>query len=248
MSGHSKWNNIKGRKSKQDAIRGRFFTRVSKEIILAVKEGGPDPEANLALKNAINRAKAVNMPNDNIRKVIEKYSGGEGENFEEIYYEGYGPGGVAVLVKAATDNRNRTSASLRHLFSKYGGNMGETGCVSWMFENKGVITLPESSISEDELLETVLDAGGEDLNASDGIYEIYTDPLSLHLVKEVLDDKGIKTDTANIIMVPKNTVELNDEARATKVLKLMEALEEDDDVQDVFSNFDIPSEMMEKIA
>jgi len=248
LSGHSKWHNIRLKKGKQDAIRARAFTRASKEIIIAVKAGGPDPNTNLALKNAIERAKEVNMPNDNIKRVIEKASGGgEGTQLEEIIYEGYAPGGVALMVKVATDNRNRSSAEIRSLLIKYGGSLGETGCVMWNFEKKALFQIPKESISEEQLLEIALEAGADDLKSGEEFYEITADPTSFARVKEGLAAKNIQIESAEITYIPQNTVSPSP-SEAGKIIKLMEQLEELEDVQGVYANFDIPDEVLEKIA
>jgi len=247
MSGHSKWHNIKVRKEKQDGTKAKFFTRVSREIILAVKHGGPDPDNNLTLKNAIERAREVNMPNDNIKKVIEKAAGGgEGTQLEEIYYEGYGSGGVAVMVKAATDNRNRTSSAVRAVFTKYGGNLGEIGCVRWSFKHLGSILVPVSAVGEDRLMEIIMEAGAEDMQISDGFYEIQTAPEIFAQVRDAVVKARIPVDSSEITMIPQNTIRpTNDEAE--KLLKMLRFLEELDDVQAVYANFDIPDDVLEKL-
>ncbi|MCL5774388.1 MAG: YebC/PmpR family DNA-binding transcriptional regulator [Firmicutes bacterium] len=248
MSGHSKWHNIKVRKSKVDAVKGKLFTRVSREILMAVKQGGSDPENNFRLKMAVQKAREVNMPMDNIKRVIEKASGeGGASNLEEIIYEGYAPGGVAVIAEAATDNRNRTAADIRNIFARYGGNMGENGCVAWIFKKKGLITINSSLMKEDELMDIALEAGAEDLKLSEETFELTTEVAAFSKVKQVLDDKGIKYEEAEITMIP-STVITVDKKDASGVLKLMEALEDNEDVQHVYANFDIPASIMEEIA
>lgn len=246
MSGHSKWHNIKIKKSKVDNIRGQVFTKISKEIHMAVREGGPDPDNNYRLKMAVQKAKDNNMPGDNIKKTIEKAVGGSGTDFEEIIYEGYGPAGVAVMLQAATDNRNRTAAEVRRIFTRNGGSLGESGCVSWMFEKKGLIFVPENIIDEETLLGIALDAGAQDLNEADEGFEVTTEPTSLTEVRKVLDEKKVAYDSVEITWIPKNTVKVSDDD-AGKVLKLVEDLEENDDIQQVYANFDISKEFMEKM-
>ena len=251
MAGHSKWANIKHRKSKQDAIKGKIFTKLAREIIVAAKQGGGDPDANFRLRIAIEKAKANNMPNENINRAIQKGIGGnEAENYEEIVYEGYGPGGVAITLKIMTDNRNRTAGEIRHLFSKNGGNMGETGCASWMFDRKGYLAVDRESVdlTEDEILLLGLEAGAEDIKIEDNLIEIYTQPEDFEKVKTNLEEQGFKFSEAEIDLVPQNTVTVTDLEQAKKLVKLMDALEEHDDVQDVFSNFVIPDEIMEQIG
>lgn len=246
MSGHSKWANIKHRKGKQDAQRARIFTRLGKEIIVAAKQGGGDPENNLRLKNVIQKARAANMPMDNITRVIQKATGElAGVNYEELTYEGYGPGGAAVMVEVMTDNRNRTAADVRHIFSKYGGNLGETGCVGWMFEKKGVITIEKEGLGKDadEIMMIALDAGAGDVQEDDDNFEITCAPEDFGVVDAAVRESGLNPIAAEVALVPQNTVALegND---AVKMLKLMDALEDHDDVQNVFSNFDIDDELI----
>lgn len=247
MAGHSKWKNIKIRKGKVDAQRGKLFTKVSREILMAARAGGPEPESNFRLKVAIQRAREVNMPTSNIERVIEKATGGgDGSNFEEITYEGYGPAGVAILVEAATDNRNRTAAELRTTFSKLGGNMGESGCVAWLFERRGVLTVPVGGTDEESLLMAALEAGALDMKAADESFEVYTEPTDLHAVKDAVEAAGFAVEAAEFQQIPKNTVELGRDD-APGVLRLMDALEDLDDVQNVHANFDIPSEVLEEL-
>ncbi len=250
MSGHSKWANIKHKKAKADAQKGKVFTKLGREIIVAARQGGGDPNGNFRLKMAVQAAKTANMPNDNIQRAIQKGAGGaEGANFEELTYEGYGPGGVAVMINILTDNRNRTAGDIRHLFSKHGGNMGETGCVSWMFSSKGQIMLDRSkvSLSEDELMLVCLDAGAEDLKVAEDAVEVLTAPGDLEAVRQALIDRGIEIESAGISLIPENTVEVTDTEQAGKIIKLMDVLEDHDDVQDVYANFDVPDEIMEQL-
>lgn len=248
MSGHSKWHNIRVKKSKTDAVRGKMFTKVSREIYMAARQGGGDPNTNFALKNAIVKAREVNMPADNIKRVIEKAAGGgDGSQFEEVLYEGYGPHGVAVMVEATTDNRNRTAADLRHLFSKYGGNLGENGCVAWLFQKRGIIAFPTTAVNEETLLDVAVTAGADDIREADDTWEVETPPESYFAVLEALDKAGLKPDSSEITMIPSTTVELG-KSEAPSVLKLMEALEDLDDTQNVYANFDIPSDVLEEVT
>ncbi|MGI5853074.1 MAG: YebC/PmpR family DNA-binding transcriptional regulator [Bacillota bacterium] len=238
MSGHSKWANIKHKKEKSDSAKAQAFTRVTREIIIAAREGGPDPEGNFRLRLAIQNARSVNMPNDNIQRAIKRGSGGEdGANLEQVTYEGYGPAGVAVIVETMTDNRNRTAADVRHLFSKYGGNLGENGCVAWMFNRKGylVIEMEDKPFTEDQVSEWAIEGGAEDLEVSDGIIEIYTAPEDLQVVQEYLESKGVEFAESETTMIAQNEVTL-DEQTAQRVAKLLDALEELDDVQKVHTN------------
>jgi len=249
MSGHSKWSTIKRKKGAIDAKRGKIFTKIIKEITLATRLGGGDIEGNSRLRQAVMLAKEENMPKDNIERAIKKGTGG-GEGaaaYEEVTYEGYGPGGAAVLVEIMTDNKNRTVAEIRHIFSKHGGNLGENGCVAWMFAKKGSIVIDKKVIDEDALMELVLEAGAEDVKTEDSEYEVITDPGSFEAVKKILDDKGIKHLEARIGMIPSNTVKL-EANKAEQMLKMMEKLEDNDDVQNVYSNFDIDEEVMKKLS
>jgi len=249
MSGHSKWSTIKRKKGALDAKRGKIFTKLIKEITLAAKLGGGDIEGNARLRQAVLAAKEENMPKDNIERAIKKGTGGgEGAaNYEEVTYEGYGPAGVAVMVEVMTDNKNRTVAEIRHIFSKYGGNLGENGCVSWIFSKKGSIVVDKKSIDEDSLMEIVLEAGAEDVKSDGSEFEIITDPLSFENVKKALDIKKIKYLEARIGMIPSNTVKV-EAGKAEQMLKMMEKLEDNDDVQNVYANFDIDEDVMEKIS
>ncbi|MBE3577693.1 MAG: YebC/PmpR family DNA-binding transcriptional regulator [Limnochordales bacterium] len=241
MSGHSKWANIKRKKEKVDAARGRIFTRLAREIIVAARQGGGNPEANFRLRIAIENAKKANMPSENIERAIKRGTGelDQDEQWEEVTYEGYGPGGVAVMVEALTGNRNRTASELRYIFSRNGGNLGEAGCVAWLFEKKGVIRVARTAIpdSEDDFLLFVLDAGASDvqLDEEEGVFEIITEPQDLQKVQEALEKRGIETEEASLQQVPKNRVEVTGKD-AERVVALLEALEDHDDVQNVYSN------------
>lgn len=240
MAGHSKWHNIRAKKSKMDAKRGKLFTKLAKEIQVAARNGGPNPETNIRLRVAIEKALAANMPKENIERAIKKGTGELGsEHIEEVTYEGYGPGGVAILVEAMTDNRNRTAGEIRHIFSKYGGSLAEAGAVSWIFERKGVINIKISDVeNHDEFILDVIDAGAEDVKEEDGLLEIVTDPKDYTVVLDFLKDKGIVIEHSEITYIPKNYVFVSGET-AQKVLKLISILEEHDDVQNVHANFDI---------
>ncbi|MBU0673584.1 MAG: YebC/PmpR family DNA-binding transcriptional regulator [Proteobacteria bacterium] len=249
MSGHSKWANIKHRKGAADAKRGKIFTKLIKEITVAARMGGGDPAANPRLRTAIAAAKAVNMPKDNVERGIKKGTGElEGVNYEEILYEGYGPGGVAVLVECMTDNRNRTVAEVRSFFSKAGGNLGESGCVGWMFDRKGSILVEHEAIDEEKLMDMALEAGAEDMVEDDNVYQVLTAPDKFDLVRETLEQSGLAFIEANIAMIPKNVVDVADEKTARQLMKLIDNLEDNDDVQNVHANFDIPDEIMEAIS
>jgi len=244
MSGHSKWHNIRVKKEKMDAKRGKVFTRISKEIMLAVKEGGPDPDANYRLSTVIQKAKEVNMPNTNIQRAIDRASGElSGEGLEEVVYEGYGPYGVAIFIEAATDNKNRTVPDIRNIFSKYGGSLGESGCVAWMFDRKGLITINTDNTTEEELFEIALESGAEDMKKEGDTYQIITAFEDFYDVKKNLQNKKIPMDSADITMIPQNEVTLN-KSQAETVMNLMEALEDHDDIQNVYANFDIPDDVV----
>ncbi len=239
MAGHSKWSNIKRRKNAQDAKRGKIFQKLSKEIYVAAKQGGGDPEENPSLRLVIDKARAQNMPNDNIKRAIDKAVGShEGESYEEVTYEGYGPGGTAVMVNCLTDNKNRTASTVRLAFTKNGGNLGETGCVAYMFERKGylVIDRAKTEVDEEEMLLQVIEAGGEELETSDDVFEIYTDPQDFMDVKDALEKEGFSFITAEITMLPQTYTSLNDE-EAEKMDHMIDMLEDNDDVQDVYHNF-----------
>ena len=248
MSGHSKWHSIRHKKGALDAKRGKIFSRLNKEIMVAARLGGGDPGANPRLRQAIAAAKAENMPKDNIERAIKKGTGElEGVSYDEYIYEGYGPGGVAVLVEVMTDNRNRAAAGIRHIFSKQGGSLGEAGCVAWMFDKKGLIVFEQDQASEDDIMEVALDAGAEDVITTEDQFEVHTELAAFEEVKQAFDDKGLQYTMAEITMVPQNTVQL-DETQAGQVLKLMEAIEDSGDVQKVYANFDIPDEILKRIA
>jgi YebC/PmpR family DNA-binding regulatory protein len=249
VSGHSKWHNIRLRKGKQDAERGALFTKLAREIIVAAKVGGGNPESNLRLRLAITKARENSMPQDKIKNAIQRGTGEiEGANFEEITYEGYGPGGAAVLVQCATDNRNRTVADIRSIFSKNGGNLGESGSVAWMFgPPQGLITVALDATDEDSLIAAALEAGAEDVKTTADGYEVYTSPADMGSVQEAIQAAGIPTQSAEITMVPTTTVQL-DPKESAQMLRLLERLEELDDVQRVFSNFDIPDDVLEAAA
>lgn len=242
MSGHSKWANIKFKKGKADALRGKITTKIGREITIAVRMGGPDPTGNMRLKLALSKAKANNIPKDNIKRAIAKGQGAtEGSNYEQITYEGYGPAGVAIMVSALTDNRNRTAADVRHVFSK-GGNMGESCCVGWMFKNKGVFTVEkEGAPSEDEVLEVALDAGAEDMETTDDAYVITTSPEDYDAVEKALADHNIEVAMSELSLIPDNTIAVAGED-AEKVQNMIDAFNELDDVQDVYTNADLPEE------
>ncbi|UCD66299.1 MAG: YebC/PmpR family DNA-binding transcriptional regulator [Deltaproteobacteria bacterium] len=249
MSGHSKWSTIKRKKGAADAKRGKIFSRLIKEITVAARMGGGDPEGNPRLRSAIATAKSENMPKDNIERAIKKGTGElEGAVYEEISYEGYGPGGVAVLVDCMTDNKNRTVADIRHAFSKSGGNLGESGCVSWMFDKKGSILVDKETIDEEELMDKALEAGAEDVVEEDNVYQVVTSPDDFEAVREALEADGVKFIEASVSMIPQNVVEVTEEKPAKQILKLLESLEDHDDVQSVSANFDIPDELMEELS
>jgi YebC/PmpR family DNA-binding regulatory protein len=248
MSGHSKWSTIKRKKGAVDAKRGKIFGKLAKEITVAARLGGGDPGGNPRLRAAIAAARAENMPNDNITRAIRRGTGeGGGATLEEVILEGYGPAGVALMVESLTDNKNRTISDVRHLITKYGGNLGEPGCVAWMFDQKGVIVFERDGVQEDDLLEAALESGAEDLQSDESQYEVLTDPASFLEVKEALEAKGFKPVLAELQLRPKTTVRLEEEKSAQQVLRLVELLEEHDDVNDVFANFDIPDRLLEAL-
>lgn len=240
MSGHSKWNNIKNKKEKSDAQRAKIFTKLGREIAVIVRAGGPNPDSNGKLRDAIAKARSNNMPNDNINRCIAKAAGEIGGNdYEEITYEGYGPKGVAVIVETLTNNRNRTAADMRHYFDKYGGNLGQTGCVSYMFDKKGVLIISAEELpDEDSVMMDALDAGAEDFTAEEGIYEVLTAPESFSAVREELESRGYSFLTAEIQMLPQTSVELTDEEDLKNMNKLIEMLDDNDDVQNVYHNWE----------
>ena len=246
MSGHSKWAGIKHKKALIDAKRGRVFTKFIREIMMAAKLGGNDVENNPRLRLAIERAKSFNMPSENIKRAIAKGTGGDAAVLEQVMYEGYGPAGVAIMVEALTDNRQRTSSEIKHIFSKYNGNLGQTGCVGWLFVRKGIIKIEKEKIDEESLFSLILEVGAEDLKTEENEYEVITKPQDLERIKKVLEEKGINISETSLAMVPKSTIKLEGKD-AENLLKLMDGLEGDDDVQNVYSNFDIADEVIEAI-
>ena len=246
MSGHSKWANIKNKKAKGDAARANVFTKIGRELAIAVKQGGPNPDSNSRLRDVIAKAKAANMPNDNISRSIKKASGElNAVNYEEITYEGYAAGGVAVIVETLTDNKNRTASDVRCAFDKFGGNLGSTGCVSYMFSKKGLIVIDGEGLAEDDLMLLALDAGADDVQSDDGVYEIYTLPQDYTAVRENLEKQGLKILSSDIEMIPENYV-TPEESAIPKILNLIDRLEENDDVQNVFHNAVLPEEEEEE--
>lgn len=248
MSGHSKWSSIKHKKAAKDAKKGKLFTKLIKEITVAARMGGGDINANPRLRTAVLAARSASMPGDNIERAIKKGTGElEGVSYEEIQYEGYGPGGAAIMVQVLTDNKNRTVQEIRRIFTKHGGNLGENGCVAWMFDKKGLITVDKLKIDEDQLMSLSLDAGAEDVREEDGLFEIVTRPEEYEKVRERLQREKVPVVGAQVTMVPKNTVTLDGQS-AEQILKLTEELEDHDDVQTVAANFDIPNELLEKAS
>jgi YebC/PmpR family DNA-binding regulatory protein len=249
MSGHSKWSSIKHKKGAADAKRGKLFSKLSRAIIVAAREGGPDPAGNLALQNAIEKARSYSMPKDTIERAVAKGAGtgDDAAAYETIVYEGYAAGGVAVLVEALTDNRNRTASDVRHLFAKHDGNLGTTGAVAWLFERRGVVLVP-GELDEDEVLLAAADGGAEDIARDGSSWQVLSAADDLHRVREALEGAGIAVESAEITMLPKTAVDVEDEATAKKILRLMDALEENDDVQEVYANFDIPERVLEAVA
>ncbi|NPA48626.1 MAG: YebC/PmpR family DNA-binding transcriptional regulator [Thermodesulfobacteria bacterium] len=249
MAGHSHWAQIKRKKAAQDAKRGKLFTKLIREIMVAARLGGGDPSTNPRLRAAIQAAKAANMPKENIERAIRKGTGQEpGTTWEEAVYEGYGPGGVAVLIKSVTDNKRRTVSELRHIFGKCGGNLAEPGAVSWIFEQKGLIIVSRDGIDEEKLLEVALEAGAEDIREYESEFEVITAPQDLEPVQSALKEAGFDIQSSKVTMVPKTTVKLEDEKTVQQMLRLMEALEDHDDVQQIYANFDIPDEIMERVS
>ncbi len=247
MSGHSKWSTIKHKKAKVDSQRAVVFQKYSRELIVSARLGGPDPAGNFRLRTAIEKAKAAGLPNDNIKRAIEKGAGaGSADNYEELIYEGYAPGGVAVVIEAMTDNRNRTAGDIRSFFTKFGGSLGATGCVSWMFDQRGVITFDDSADFE-KLFESAINLNALDITEDDGEYKVYTTVEDFQNIVEGLEKEGFKSVTAELTRIPQNTIEITDENTAGQILKLLERLEEHDDVQNVYANFDIPDEILQKL-
>jgi YebC/PmpR family DNA-binding regulatory protein len=250
MSGHSKWSSIKHKKGAADARRGKLFSKLSRAIIVAAREGGPDPAGNLALQNAIEKARSYSMPKDNIERAIARGSGADtdADAFEHVTYEGYGANGVAVIVEALTDNRNRTASEVRHIFSKNDGNLGGSGSVAWLFERRGVVLVSADGVDEETLTMAAADAGAEDVQLDGSTFEITCAPEDLAPVRDALEQAGIGVESVEVTMVPKTTIRLDEESAAKKLLRLIDALEENDDVQDVYSNFDIPEQVLETVA
>jgi YebC/PmpR family DNA-binding regulatory protein len=247
MSGHSKWAQIKHKKAKTDLERGKAFSKLIRLITVAARQGGGNPENNPRLRLAIQKAREMNMPQENIEKAIKKGTGElEGVAYEEIVYEGYGPGGVAIMVEATTDNRNRTTAEIRHLFSKHGGSLGETGCVSWVFERKGLISFERNKVDEETVMAVAIDAGAEDIRSTETTLDVITTPEDFERVKEAIERSGLQYAVAQVTMVPKTTVSVEGK-QAQQVLSLIEALEDHDDVQEVYANFDVADELLESL-
>ena len=252
MSGHSKWSTIKHKKGAADAKRGKLFSKLTRAIIVAAKEGGGDPSANLALQNAVEKARSYSMPKDTIDRAIAKGSGADADAsaFETVVYEGYGPSGVAVIVEALTDNRNRTAGEVRHVFAKNDGNLGGSGAVSWLFERRGIVVVddPRARSAEDELTLAAAEGGADDVALDGSTYQVTCAPEQLAAVRRAVEDAGFAVDAAELTMVPKTTVEVADENEAKKILRLMDQLDDNDDVQDVYANFDIPERVLEAVA
>jgi YebC/PmpR family DNA-binding regulatory protein len=250
VSGHSKWSSIKHKKGAADAKRGKLFSKLSRAIIVAAKEGGGDPAGNLALQNAIEKAKSYSMPKDNIDRAIAKGSGADADAsaFETVIYEGFGPSGVAVIVEALTDNRNRTASDVRHTFAKNDGNLGGSGAVAWLFERRGLVLVDAAGVDEDELILAAAEGGADDVALDGTTFTVTTDVQFLSAVREAVEAAGFTVESAELTMVPKTTVEVDDEGDAKKVLRLIDQLEDNDDVQDVYANFDIPERVLEAVA
>jgi len=250
VSGHSKWSSIKHKKGAADAKRGQLFSKLSRAIIVAAKEGGPDPAANIALQNAVEKARSYSMPKENIERAVARGAGAdaEGSDYETVVYEGYGPEGVAVLVEALTDNRNRTASEVRHLFTKHGGNLGTTGAVAWQFERRGVVLVSADGVDEDELVLAAAEAGAEDVELDGSSFVITSTPEALSGVREAVERAGLSVESVELAMLPKATVAISDQGIARQVVRLVEGLEEADDVQGVYANFDIPEAVLEAVA
>jgi len=250
MSGHSKWSTIKHKKGAADAKRGKLFSKLTRAIIVAAKEGGPDPAANLALQNAVEKARSYSMPKDNIDRAIAKGAGTDSDSaaYETVVYEGYGPAGVAVIVETLTDNRNRTAGEVRHTFAKNDGNLGTSGAVLWLFERRGIVIVEADGADEDELTLAAADGGADDVALDGSTFTVTSDPTSLAAVRAAIEGAGFTVDSAELTMVPKTTVEVADENEAKKILRLIDQLEDNDDVQDVYANFDIPERVLEAVA
>lgn len=248
MSGHSKWASIKHQKGKADAKRGKLFTKIIREIIVGARIGGGDPDSNPRLRTALNAARAANMPKDNVTNAIKKGTGElEGVNYEEALYEGYGPGGVAILVEVMTDSKNRSASEIRKIFSRGGGNLGESGCVAWMFQKKGLILFEKSTASEDQIMDIALEAGADDVKDAESVWEVTTAPEAFEKVKEAFDKKGLKYSVSEISMIPQTSIKLTGK-EAEQMVRLADALEEHDDVQNMSANFDISEEELQRIS
>jgi YebC/PmpR family DNA-binding regulatory protein len=250
LSGHSKWSSIKHKKGAADAKRGKLFSKLTRAIIIAARDGGPDPDGNLALQNAIEKARSYSMPKDNIDRAIAKGSGADADTsqFETVVYEGYGPSGVAVIVEALTDNRNRTAGEVRHTFSKNDGNLGGSGAVAWLFERRGVVVVDAGGVDEDELTLAAAEGGAEDVALDGSTFQVVSAPEDLSAVRQAIESAGFRIESAELTMVAKTTVAVEDEGDAKKIIRLIEALEDNDDVQEVFANFDIPERVLEAVA
>ena len=250
MSGHSKWSSIKHKKGAADAKRGKLFSKLTRALIVAAKEGGPDPAGNLALQNAIEKARAASMPKDNINRAIAKGSGTDSDSaaYETVIYEGYGPAGVAVIVEALTDNRNRTAGEVRHIFDKNDGNLGTPGAVGWLFERRGIVLIPADGVDEDELTLAAAEGGADDVALDGSSYEVLSAAEELAAVRQAVAGAGFEIESAELTMLPKTTVAVEDESEAKKVLRLIDQLEENDDVQEVYANFDIPERVLESVV
>jgi YebC/PmpR family DNA-binding regulatory protein len=250
MSGHSKWSSIKHKKGAADKKRGQLFSKLSRAIIVAAREGGPDPGGNLALQNAIEKARSYSMPKENIERAIARGAGADADAnaYETVIYEGYGAGGIAILVEALTDNRNRTASDVRAAFSKHDGNLGASGAVSWQFERRAIVLVAADGVDEDELTMAAADGGADDVERDGSTYQITSAPEALSAVREAVEAAGFTVESAELTMVPKTTVEVAEESTAKKILRLVDALEENDDVQDVYANFDIPEQVLETVA
>ncbi len=250
MSGHSKWSSIKHKKGAADAKRGKLFSKLTRAIIVAAREGGPDPAGNLALQNAVEKARSYSMPKDNIDRAIAKGSGADADQsqFETVLYEGFGPSGVAVIVEALTDNRNRTAAEVRHTFAKSDGNLGGSGAVAWLFERRGVVLVDAAGADEDELTLAAAEGGAEDVALDGSSFQVTSAPEDLSAVREAIERAGFTIESAELTMIPKTTVEVEDESDAKKILRMIDELEDNDDVQEVFANFDIPERVLEAVA
>jgi YebC/PmpR family DNA-binding regulatory protein len=250
VSGHSKWSSIKHKKGAADAKRGKLFSKLTRALIVAAKEGGPDPAGNLALQNAIEKARAASMPKDNIDRAIARGSGTDSDSaaYETVIYEGYGPAGIAVIVEALTDNRNRTAGEVRHIFDKNDGNLGTPGAVAWLFERRGIVLIPADGVDEDELTLAAAEGGADDVALDGSSYEVLSAAEELAAVRQAVAGAGFEIESAELTMLPKTTVAVEDESEAKKVLRLIDQLEENDDVQEVYANFDIPERVLESVA